>query len=161
MLENVGCKPWSQTAPPPVQQLSVTSCCWKEVFPQPLCPSPSCRNQRTGWLIFHCTWPSPPFLGLHLGLPDSCRKSGDRLQASEGPSVFRSPTACPALAPPWLVKHPSLKCSEEGVSMEPPSQQTLMSCWHPGHALWAACNESPCPLSLGSRLDSLDVCVLK
>ena len=114
MLENVGCKPWSQTAPPPVQQLSVTSCCWKEVFPQPLCPSPSCRNQRTGWLIFHSTWPSPPFLGLHLGLPDSCRKSGDRLQDSEGPSVFHSPAACPAFAPPWLVKHPSLKCSGGG-----------------------------------------------
>lgn len=130
----------------------MTSCCWEEEFPQPVCPSPSCRNQRTGWLLFHSTWPSPPFLGL----PNSCRKPGDLLQASEGPSVFHSPTACPAPAPPWLVKHPSLKCSGGGGQYGAPQSADF-------DELLASrpCKGSLCPLSLVSRLDSLGVCVLK
>lgn len=68
MLENVGCKPWSQTAPPPVQHLSDQLLSEGGVPPARV--SLPLLQEPEDWLAaLHPTWPSPPFLGL----PDSCR----------------------------------------------------------------------------------------
>lgn len=124
--ENAGCKPWRARQPTLFSSL-MTSCCWKEVSPPARVSSPSCRNQRTGWPLFHSTWPSPPFLGFL----DSCRKPEIFCRPLKAPC---SPTACPAPAPPWLVKHPSPEVLRRKGSVWSPQSADLMSCCIQGHA---------------------------
>lgn len=90
--------PRSQKALSPLQQVSMTSCCRKEVslLRRPL-PFLCCRELEAVWLPPRSLLPSPP----SLGLPDSPTPFAGHslLQASAGPRLGPAPPHLELLSP--------------------------------------------------------------
>lgn len=149
-------KPCCHAAPLP-QRPCVPSCRGKDVsFPVCVCPSTSCRNLGACWPVLLSSGPSLPFLGVVLASlaprhPHFCLSQLSLQQAAPLPFRLLLPGGCEARFSDVLRGRGSVR----GTLVQ--TAELLPSIHCPWGHLQRACPSSP----LGSRLASLDVCVLK